>query len=233
MEKWLKTAKKIDTIEVEICFLLRNAFEEEKVEPLPSLATPRDVLSMVRTSEIESNVDELARYYANVVYWARHHNLPFNRIRSYFWMRLWLWNSEEEVSVGFPWYDTLCEMERFFDALETQEDGEVYNDIDQGWEFVAYKAKDDLVLLERDSENPDDSESQVLIRVSHEMLLQKVRPLRERAKRIIEQLTHAVGHDCWTRYTEWPELQSDTLPPFNVPFTAKKRSWWQKLWWPR
>lgn len=70
MDKWLTTAKRIDTIEVEICFLLRNNFEEEMVEPLPSLAIPRIVPSVVRTSEIESNVEELGRYYSRVVFWA-------------------------------------------------------------------------------------------------------------------------------------------------------------------
>ena len=37
-------------------------------------------------------------------------------------MRLWLWNTADDLTVSFPWYDTLSEMERFFDALEKKED---------------------------------------------------------------------------------------------------------------
>src|SRR5690349_15304267 len=113
MESWFSEAKVISTMEVEVCFLIQNDFyygpdshpavvERKEVAPLPSPNIARKVPSMIRTSEAFGYEENLANYYREVLRVARYHRKTFNHVRQYFWLRLWLCNTAEDVHVDFP-----------------------------------------------------------------------------------------------------------------------------------
>ena len=146
MEKemdWVKKSKEIGNLDLEVCFQLKDNFfigapnsyeqlqNEKYRETLELPSFKRVVPSMARTSEVCGNTDELVSYYKNIIEKSIALSKPFNEIRRYFWLRLWFWNTEENVHVSFPWYDSLSEMQQFFSWLKANTE-EPYLDIDQG-----------------------------------------------------------------------------------------------------
>ncbi|HEX5102440.1 MAG TPA: hypothetical protein VFV87_01430 [Pirellulaceae bacterium] len=214
MESWFADAKRITSLEAEICFLLQDDFyfgpdsypevaERKEVERLPSPNIMRHVPSMVRSAEAVGHEEELAKYYREVIRVAREHRKTFNDIRQYFWIRFWLWNTDEQVHISFPWYDTYSEMNEFLTSVTNETEGQVFWDADQGWEFEMYNCNGELFARLR---NPDDDETHAVIRFPHEILLGQIAPLRNRTEAIIRFLSSAIGHDVWTHHVEWKEF---------------------------
>ena len=220
METWLKSAKRIKTLEAETCFLLHDDLyygadrypelsEGKLVESLSPPAISRQVPSIIRTSEAIDNVDELGRYYADIICLARKHQLPFNRIRQYFWLCFWLWNTEEDVQIGFPWYDTQAEIDRFIDAITSKKDGKIFWDSDQGWELEVYAANDDLFMR---LGNFDDEETYVAVILTADPFVERLLTLQVRTRSIIDLLSPMVGRDLWTKYVDWQTFLEDGSP---------------------
>ncbi len=232
MQSWFPRAKPITAIEVEICFLLQNDFyfgpdrlreigERKFVEPLPSPQIPRHVPSMVRTSEAIGYELELERYNAEVIRLAKKHGLDFNAIRHYFWLRLSIWNTAEGIHIGFPWYDTYSEMERFFDDVSARDSGEVFWDADQCWEMQVHAENGEFFAQARD---PDYDETHFIVRFPRELLLAKIPDFRNRATSIIRCLSSVIGDDVWTTHVESPVFMHASRGE------GKLRTQWWKLW---
>lgn len=209
MQSWLSETIKVPSLQAEICFPLSETFyygpdavpdgsEREKLEA--RLSPPRiasAVPSLLRTSEVLGQEQELAGYYEQIVGLARRHGRPFNAIRHYFWLRLWLWNSEHAVHVSFPWYDSFAEIDRYLKALVETDAGLVDHDVDQGWELQTYAEGGSLHFLQRD---PDADETQLAISVPRDELVHRVNELREHTGLIIARLSGSLGTDVWTSY---------------------------------
>jgi hypothetical protein len=218
MQSWFSEAKTVPSLQAEVCFPIQETFyygpdrsydisererlAEKLIPPGIQLAAP----SLVRTSEALGQERELAAYYQQIVRMAQHHKRPFNSIRQYFWLRLWLWNTEHEVHVSFPWYDSLSEIDRFLAALVETESGLVDHDVDQGWELQTYAHEGLIYFQQRD---PDADETQLIVCVPRAGFVDHVMQLRERAKGVIAQLSSALGADVWTSFL-------GTEPAFKV-----------------
>jgi len=230
MESWFADAKEIATLDAEICFLLQDDFyfgpdsypevaERKEVEPLPAPNITRHVPSMVRCAEAVGHEEELANYYREVVRLARKHRKTFNDIRQYFWMRFWLWNSQEEVHISFPWYDTFSEIDQFIGSISNKTEGQIFWDADQGWELEMHASDGDFFVRLR---NPDDDETYAVVRFSQRLLIEQLEPLRARTESIIGVLASAIGQDVWTSYVEWPSF----FPP-EATETKPSQPWWK------
>ncbi len=230
MESWFTEAKPISSLEAEICFLLRDDFyfgpdsfpqvsERREIELLPSPAIRRHIPSMVRASEALGHESELADYYQAVLRTARSHRKNFNEIRQYFWLRFWLWNTEQQIYISFPWYDSYAEINRFLSSVTSNSEGQVFWDVDQGWELDVHASGGELFVRLRD---PNDDETHAIVRLPTDALLAHIQPLRIRTETIINNLTSAIGRDLWTNYVEWPEF---CAPAISV--TQERRPWWQ------
>ncbi|KFL36057.1 hypothetical protein N788_05795 [Arenimonas donghaensis DSM 18148 = HO3-R19] len=141
-------------------------------------------------------------------------------------MRAFLWNSDAEVSVSFPWYDSLSEIEGLFGKLEGVDSGLVTNDVDQGWAMEIHAEQGALFIRERD---PDSDETYVNVRVPRHELVRELNRLRHQAKSIVSYLTQALGADVWTTYVRvepsFGFTVSSELPP--APVAPPKRAWWR------
>lgn len=177
--------------------------DTKEAEHLVQPDIDRRVASMVRTSEAVGCEQELAAYYLNLIRIARKHGKTFNEIRHYFWLRFWLWNSEENVQIPFPWYDTFLEIRQFLDEVEQKTDGLVYCDADQGWELEIHAFGGELFLQ---FQNPDDDEVYARLRVPREKAIESFQALRGRAESTIHRLSNVIGRDLWTKYVDWPEF---------------------------
>ena len=214
MESWFADAKRIKSLEAEICFLLHDEF-------CNGLKIERRVPSMLRSAEVVGHEEELANYYREVIRVARKHHKAFNEIRQYFWMRFWLWNTDEEIYISFPWYDTYSEINQFLTSLSDKSDGQLFWDVDQGWELDVHAFDGDFIARLR---NPDDNETHAIVRLPIDELLSSIQPLRTRTDSIIKTLTSVVGRDLWTNHVEWPEF----CPP-KIPVSPASQPWWH-LW---
>jgi len=232
MDPRFADAKQIPSLEAEICFLLRENFyygpdsyseilKGKDVEPLPSLNIPRQVPSQVRSTEVIGHERELANYYSEIIRIAKLHQKSFNEIRHYFWLRFWLWNANEKVTIGFPWYDTYSEIARFLDSTNQEMCGEVFWDGDQGWELSMHTSGEDFLIRVGDLETDETHE---VVRFPKRVLLEQIEPLRARMGSIIRALSEEVGRDLWTKHLEWPEF---CLEPRSAQ--PVRRSWWQRL----
>lgn len=245
MKSWIDNARPISSIDAEICFLLNGDFyygpdshpqivERKEVDPLPKLDFPRVVEQMARTSEISGHEHQLADYYSGVLSAANKHGKTFNEIRQYFWIRFWLWNSEEDIRVRFPWYDTLGEIENFIKCVIEAEDGEVFYDIDQGWELDVFAKNEFLYIQERD---PDYDEVYYAVRLPRAPLIKSLIELVERATIQVDALSNLVGHNYWTSRepVKMPaQVVSEASEASEVSKVSEvsevsKKAWW-KLW---
>ncbi len=177
--------------------------------PLALPDIPRQVPRTLRTCEAAGHERQLAGYYERVVRLAEQHQMPFDRIRHYFWLRLWLWNGADKVRVSFPWYDTFAEIDGFLSWLCTAQPGEVYEDVEQGWELEVHVEEDKLLVLEGD---PDAEEAGVLVSVPRAPLVVAVELLRERSVEIIDRLSRLLGADVWTAHVESPTFRAKDVP---------------------
>lgn len=226
MEQWFSEAKTVAAVDAELCFLLKNDFYfgpdrhmgEDRSKFTHGLSlpkTPRAQPSMIRASELAGHEGELSSYYKQVVASAIRHKMSFNSIRHYFWVRFWLWNSEEDVHISFPWYDNYSEVKRFLDALVSIESGLVDHDIDQGWEMEVHALEGHVYIRQRD---PDSEDTYVCVRVPRAGLILQAQELVDRSTQCIEALTMSFGQDVWTSYVR-------TEPVFMI----EKKPWW-RIW---
>jgi hypothetical protein len=224
MEPWFSEATRIPSLEAEICFLIQDDFyygpdrladfadRQKFLEHLGPPDIQRFLPSMVRTSEAFGNELKLAAYYEQIVCLTCKHRLTFNAVRQYFWLRFWLWNTEQQIHVSFPWYDSFSEIDRFLDNLAKVEDGLVDHDLDQGWEMETYAHEGMLYIRQRD---PDAHETHLAICVPRQELAAQVAELRGRTSKIIANLASTLGTDVWTSYVR------------SEPSFRTQCSWWR------
>ncbi|MBU2708937.1 hypothetical protein KCM76_23280 [Zooshikella marina] len=205
---WVKKSTEIDSLDLEVCFLLQDNFyigdsnnheqlqDEKYREPLELPPFERVVPTMARTSEVIENVGELATYYKNIIEKSVALKKPFNEIRQDFWLRLWFWNTEEDVYVSFPWYDSLSEMQQFFSWLNDNPE-EPYLDLDQGWQIDAVRVGKNIHIRQTD---PDYDEEYSNVSVPFEKFLQRANEVEARAQKIISGLSKELGVDVWSKY---------------------------------
>lgn len=205
---WIKNSKEIDSLELEVCFQLQDTFyigdpnsheqlqDEKYHEPLELPAFERVVPTMARTSEAIGNTEALAAYYKSIIEKAAVLKKPFNEIRQDFWLRLWLWNTEQDVHISFPWYDSLSEMQQFFSWLKNNPE-DPYVDMDQGWQIEAILEGDHIHIRQID---PDFNEEYSNVSVPFAKFLQAANKVEARAQEIIASLAKELGVDVWTKY---------------------------------
>jgi hypothetical protein len=227
---WIEKSKNIDGLELEVCFQLQDSFyigdpnsheqlQDEKYREAMALPSfERVVPTMARTSEAIENTNELASYYKNIIEKSVALEKPFNDIRQYFWLRLWFWNTEEDVHISFPWYDSLSEMQQFFSWLKGNP-GEPYIDIDQGWQVDAVRVGENLHIRQID---PDYDEEYSNVLLPFEIFVQKANEVENRTQQIISSLSKELGIDVWSKYLNEASFGTEEWQPNKKINRTKK-----------
>lgn len=205
---WLEKSKFIDSLDLEVCFQIQDKFyigcpnsheqlqDDKFYEDLDLPSFERVVPTLIRTSEANGHIDELVSYYRKIIVKSIARDQSFNEIRSYFWLRLWLWNTAEDVHISFPWYDSLSEMQNFFSWLQGNSE-QPYIDIDQGWQVDAARVGENVHIRQID---PDCDEEYANVSVPYAKIIQKVSEVESRAQHIISNLSKELGVDVWSQY---------------------------------
>lgn len=173
---------------------------------------------MARTSEAIENTNALVSYYKNIIEKSEALSKPFNEIRQYFWLRLWFWNTGEDVHISFPWYDSLSEMQQFFTWLKNNPE-EPYIDMDQGWQIEAIRYGENLHVRQID---PDDDEEYANVSVPFEVFRGKAKEVEKRAQSIIADLSKELGVDVWSKYLRDASFGTEEWQPNKKINRTKK-----------
>lgn len=233
MQLWTTQAINVSSLEAEICFTLRNDFyyepdshpevaEKKEVELLILPSFSRKVDLLATTSEVMGNESSLAEYYEQVITYAKKYKKSFNDCRHYFWLRLWLWNSDANIFVSFPWSDNQSDFDGLINSLISTETGQAYWDADQGWEIEVIAEGDFFYIRESD---PDSDETHYVIKVLRSSLTTQLSNAQNRSKTIISYLSERIGADLWTKYSSYSPL----IFPISNPAEVKINPWW-KIW---
>jgi hypothetical protein len=198
VESWFADAKPITALEPEIAFVLSEALQAvafQRPEPLVLPSFPRAERLQVRSAELPGHEAELAVYYGQIVDLARRHGLKLDQVRQYFWLDLRFDNEAAGVRLSFPWYDTFAAMDHVLQALAGTDEGLIYTDMDQGWEFDVWARNDTLYIREGD---PDSDDPAIAITLPRAGLRDRIVALRARTQTLIEALAKELGADVWT-----------------------------------
>lgn len=222
MEPWFATAPCIPEPSVEVAFLLAPDFyfgpdsypaiiERKEVEPLRQPACVEPGARAITSEQADAHLDQLVDHYCDVVRAARKHGQDFNRLRSYFWMRLGIFSPTEGVSFGFPWLDSMNEIGGVLESIASApSSGEVYWDRDQGWEIQIHADPDHFYLQESD---PDREEIHAVAKVPRQWLSQHATETLHRARSVVARLSEALKEDAWTDLRANLSFRSLVLPP--------------------
>ena len=202
-ESWMEQSVPVEDAEIQLYFLTQQTFltgdpnnpahfdDPRYNAPIPS-AFPDGYAELAR---FEANQAQLITYYREVVELAG--DRPFDHWRQYVWMRMAITWGESDA-IGFPWYDTWSEMERFVQFLETDGEDDRFDDIDEGWDVLAIRKGGHFYL--RMTDGYPDWEVLANVRLPAAYLADLAKAVRIKAEDAIQTLTNALGADVWTRY---------------------------------
>ena len=209
MKDWFDSAVLVENAFVEVGFVLFPDFyygpdrhtdiaERKLVEPLYAPNIPRSAEKLATANEVQGHIDELIKYYFDVVRLSKKHSKSFEQVRQYFWLRLFIKNADGRFHVSFPWYDTLSEMEGLLKSLANPPaNGEVHWDRDQCWELEMDAHNEMLFVREWD---PDYEEVHVTGKLPLLSLSASSHAALERAQAVIAALSNALSLDVWATH---------------------------------
>lgn len=207
LPEWAGRARRVERPVLEVGFLVwtdfyygpENDFSAEQWqslrEPLyqPRVEMHHSHVDLVFTSALDGSASELVRHYRNVLRLAEEHARP--PARSHFWLRPFIL-SAGEPEVPFDWHDTREDAEALLSDLEKPVEGELFHDLDQGWEVEVFASGDRLFIRYA---NFDTQEELACFCCDRAALVRQVAPLRVRLDAILAELRMALGADYWSR----------------------------------
>jgi hypothetical protein len=217
MKHWFDRATFVENASVEIGFLLHPVFyygparyPQSLAEPISRPTFARAAKHLATTKEAEDHVDELSRYYADIVHFSRKHDMSFQQFRHYFWLQLFICDPSGKFYVSFPCYDTLSEMEGLLHALvRPPSRGAVHWGRDQGWE-VEIDAHDDMLYVRE--WDPDYGENDMVVKLPLLSLASSSKTALDRARRVIAALAAVLTEDAWTTHQKKMNFSKLILP---------------------
>jgi hypothetical protein len=204
--EWVSRAKPVERAVIEIGFLISDSFyfgpendfspEQWKSlrEPLYQPAIERHG-NYVLTNALSETPSELLKHYADVIRMRDKHGKRWQMQPTYFWMRPLIF-SPGAFDISFPWYDTWEETKPLLDALERPGEGEIFSDLEQGWEVAIVASGGRLLIRQEDFDSGEEQECVSLDRAS---LTTQIPLLRDRCDRVLSELRVELGHDYWSR----------------------------------
>ncbi|WP_428243474.1 hypothetical protein [Gynuella sp.] len=203
MDDWKQSATFQNDVKVDIGFMAsddfyfgpENGFTPEQYEAMRvSLYQPalKKSGSFILSSDVIGHEKELIKHYLDVAKKYAEYQKDISK-STHFWNRPVIYNSNFVIS--FPWHDNFREGRHVLDSLTSIEDGNIYRDMDQGWELEIVARGDLMYVREWD---PDDEEIHCQVKFDRANIRQQATALTTNVSVLIQQLSEALGHDHWT-----------------------------------
>ncbi len=191
-----ENAEKINNFEFEIYFNVyenylygRNENHSEKlVIPFENKITNSNL--------VYDNIELLIKYYEDVISTAKKYNQSAEKF--YFRINPYILDKDtNKILVGFPWYSTFEECKHLFSQLKQNKEGNIFYDIDQGWEVSIDNFTDNFSILEGD---PDENITYCNIILDRKEVLKQIDFVEKRTEEIIQKLVAHFKTDYWSKY---------------------------------
>ncbi len=203
-DDWKSESVHMDGVLVDIGFLVKesfyygpeNGFTSEQWSALQEkLYQPnlRKSGSFVLSADIDGKEDELFAYYKDLKSKALAHRKSLDKSTE-FWNRPVIY-TPDAFYLSFCWHDRFREGKSLLHALLADDDGEVFADIDQGWQLDIHLHEGILYALQGD---PDKGTVDYNVKFAHAPIKDQVAQLLPRIEKLIADLTAQFGTDYWT-----------------------------------
>jgi hypothetical protein len=191
---------------LDVAFLLQeslyygpdNDFSEEQWnalrDPLCRPRLPMYGRGKVLLRDAMADRVQLLRYYASVLQTAATRGKVLSPGAPEFWLRVVVLSGGEEL-ISCAWHDTLEEALSILDALVRPGDGELFHDIDQGWELRVRAVGSQVIVRESD---PDTGSVHACFRCDRSALAMQAQIARHELQEIITWLTSELGRNYWS-----------------------------------
>jgi hypothetical protein len=204
--EWVTRARPVDGAVIEVGFVISDSFyfgpeNDFSLEQWHALQEPLYQPALQRhghyvlTNALAENRSELLKHYADVIRMRDKYAKQWLMQPPYFWMRPLIF-SLGAFDISFPWYDTWEETKHLLDALERSGEGEIFSELEQGWEVAIVASGSRLLIRQGDL---DSGEEQVCVSLDRATLTGQITILRDRCNRILSELRRELGHDYWSR----------------------------------
>lgn len=201
---WKAESVAVEGVLVDVGFLVQEAFyygpengftPRQRQELQDKLYKPdlRKSGSFVLSADILGKERELSAHYKDVVAKAKDRGKSLHN-SSHFWNRPVIY-SPNLFYLSFPWHDRFREGRRLLQALLKGAEGEVFSDIDQGWQLDIELF--DGVMYAREGD-PDERTFHCNVKFEYSPIRAQVEELLRRVERLIAHLTSELGEDNWT-----------------------------------
>lgn len=206
IEKYIAQTEYVPDLKVDMGYIISNDFyygpengwsEDDWKNKREVLEKPSIALygQYALSEDFWGNEDQLLSYYRSVLIAAKKHNKERKAGDNCYWLRPIVYKKGLN-SISFPWYDTFVEGLPFLEALATNRQGLIFDDLDQGWQVAVFSEKDKFHFIERDWE---EDKAHWLVSCNREIVSDMARQAIERTKKQIEFLTSNIGTDLWTK----------------------------------
>ncbi len=206
LEKYLSQTEFIPDLKVDVGFIISDDFyygpendftEEEWKTQRQLLEKPSLELysKYALSEELEGNEIQLIKYYASILQATRDYNKPRKAGDSCFWLRPVVFQRTGKA-ITFSWYDTFVEALSLLEALAKNEEGWIFEDLEQGWQVAVYAEGDKFYFIQRVWES---DETVWLASGDRVALSEMAKQCIIRVKKQIELLTSQIGTDFWTQ----------------------------------
>lgn len=211
-DDWTKDCEPLDFINVDICFCINEDFyygpldvesiaARKQTTPLPSVTNKAAATFNLRSLKAEAHPEKLLDYYREVLRLAKNYGKKDAEITHYFWLKLYFWRPDLGISMNFPWYDSLDQMEPILEKIASAEDGVLLRDEDLSWE-AEIVGKDGFIYARE--ANPDEDDVTIFHQIPRRALSHECLEALDRTKALIAWLSGELGKDYWTK-SPYPE----------------------------
>jgi hypothetical protein len=173
----------------------------------------------VYTGDPTWNTEQLVRYYDDVTRKLLRYRVPLKGSSHYFWTKIYLKLDDEYVK--FPWYSTIDDVTSLLAALTKATEGEVFYDVDDGWEIIMLARNGTLFLREWYSDaNTAYSFDLALVQNQAHELLNRINP-------IMDHLRTALAADYWS-YKLYSDLSAAPNKPQKLGVVQRFLLWYHR-----
>jgi hypothetical protein len=137
---------------------------------------------------------ELLRYYESVIRTATGRGKALEPAAPEFWLRIVFLSGDQELASG-AWHDVLEQALSVLDAVAAPSDGEIYYDIDQGWELRIIGEGARITVRQAD---PDSGETDACFWTDRDALAGQARTASRDLRAMVAWLTSQLGRNYWS-----------------------------------
>jgi hypothetical protein len=201
---WIKHAQDADSFHVDIGWIIHPEFyygpdhpktpeewEQFKTCTLKLSLPPIAKGSYILSSDAISSPGQLLDHYFRILSLCREYGKSVES--QSFWMRPVIWSGDGR-GISFSWMDTYAETLYWVDAICRNDDGELFHDIDQGWQ-VAFLGRGEFIFGAGSSDDDDEDPANIdAFRFTRAPLQAKVRAASDRAAILVNKIKNPARH---------------------------------------